>query len=586
MKVFLLLTLLLTQNLYASKEVGNGGDAVVCRNNQGDITKVELLDYYEARVMRGIIVNLGAPHLSVEEKVDLVLERLKIKAPNRFTYYKDLVSTFFDEAKFISDIHLVDISDSENVIFGKGCVVEQLAIQHEPTFPQDSRYLINKDLWDLMSPDHQAGLILHEIIYFDALNQETLPHENSKKVRYFNSYISSDLILNSTAKSFYETLVLSDLFAIELIQSQPVNLYQNTLQFDASGIIQELKTIHGLAYYIQGRSVVAEMGQAIEYYSNKKVKSISTRFAETFQVGKQKIRFSPYKRIYFYEDESLKSGEAGKETRLQSTSYELELLRHLEVKFYPTGLVSLIKEFVPQKDLKGKVLVKGQWLELCSNLIGDYFVFDKKGTYVQGCLEGSDAFTINKQKVFLDKILYNDPQFSGWIKGSQKISYLGFELWLRDQTPLTMSHDKITSVQITNKIYANGHFLTSEINFYDCDQCKSKISSAYLAEDANSVINGQTLTIGEGAKTFFDENGKVTSSAVRDPHTFTLHGHSFTFKGGIKLHENGMLKQVQLTTWDQSLKCANGKIAFFNFMGAIVNLDQYGFVCSDMPQCQ
>ena len=45
---------------FAGDERGNGGDAVVCRDQVGKITKVELLDYYEARVMRNIQIDLGS----------------------------------------------------------------------------------------------------------------------------------------------------------------------------------------------------------------------------------------------------------------------------------------------------------------------------------------------------------------------------------------------------------------------------------------------------------------------------------------------------------------------------------------------
>jgi hypothetical protein len=53
---------------------GNGGDAVVCRNNAGEIIKAELLDYYEGRTMRGL--NVSAELSLDEPEVSIPISRL------------------------------------------------------------------------------------------------------------------------------------------------------------------------------------------------------------------------------------------------------------------------------------------------------------------------------------------------------------------------------------------------------------------------------------------------------------------------------------------------------------------------------
>ena len=50
---------IVTPNAFADR-VGNGGDAVVCRDENGSINMAEMLDHYEARTQLGIII--GASH--------------------------------------------------------------------------------------------------------------------------------------------------------------------------------------------------------------------------------------------------------------------------------------------------------------------------------------------------------------------------------------------------------------------------------------------------------------------------------------------------------------------------------------------
>lgn len=81
-----------------------------------------------------------------------------------------------------------DIQDSLVRVFPRGCKIEQIAIQKEPAFPEDKRFTVSKDLWDLLDEDNKAGLVLHEIIYREAL---LYGHEDSVNARYVNSIWTS-----------------------------------------------------------------------------------------------------------------------------------------------------------------------------------------------------------------------------------------------------------------------------------------------------------------------------------------------------------------------------------------------------------
>lgn len=171
-------------------EVGNGGDAVVCRSG-GKIVSAELLDYYEARVKYGLKLNLQG---SVENMVDTALTRLAEVQDVKIPSYRSSALKFQEEALFVSGIELIDIPDSHHTFFPKGCQVEQVAIQIVPKLPLEKRYTINKDIWDAMSDLNKAGLILHEIFYRELLG------DTSIYVRYVNGLVSADRLAEMKAR--------------------------------------------------------------------------------------------------------------------------------------------------------------------------------------------------------------------------------------------------------------------------------------------------------------------------------------------------------------------------------------------------
>src|SRR5205085_1885391 len=65
-------------------------------------------------------------------------------------------------------------------------------------------YTINKDLWDRMNTNNRAGLILHEIIYKEALRDG---QHDSVKARYFNAYLSSTKMASFTPQQYSAFLV-------------------------------------------------------------------------------------------------------------------------------------------------------------------------------------------------------------------------------------------------------------------------------------------------------------------------------------------------------------------------------------------
>ncbi len=180
---------------FATKEVGNGGNVVFC--NSGRIS-IEMLDYYEARILRGMNVDVdkaGDP-INIANQV---VRRLLVASPLRRIAYEKYVNSFMNEARFVSGVELVTVPDSDHIFLPDNCKIVQIAIQKEPEFPEDGRYVVNKDLWDNMDAASKAGLILHEVIYREAID---FGAEDSKASRYLNALLAANLVKQHTPDTF------------------------------------------------------------------------------------------------------------------------------------------------------------------------------------------------------------------------------------------------------------------------------------------------------------------------------------------------------------------------------------------------
>ncbi|MEC9283898.1 MAG: hypothetical protein VX642_14385 [Bdellovibrionota bacterium] len=256
--LYILLATTLSIQLLASRE-GNGGDAIVCQSEDKKTRTVELLDYYQA-FDRGYIQNLDLPpdNASFDHKVREALNRLSkfdsFRAQRYLKWYED----FFSEKNFSWKEKLGPIDDSGSSSYKQNCRQLQLAIQEKPLFPQDKRYKIAKPLWDLMSENHKAGLILHELIYRDALEirehflsikskPAIFVHPDSRKVRFFNAIISSKAFNTYTEKDYHELVIATDLlyaskdgFAFPI---QSVNWFEKRLVPEDRHYFEDTKTL-------------------------------------------------------------------------------------------------------------------------------------------------------------------------------------------------------------------------------------------------------------------------------------------------------------------------------------------------------
>lgn len=287
-----------------NNQVGNGGDAIVCPGKQN-----KLLDFYEAELRWKLKVDLGSSSLTVMEKVQLAIGRLEKHDPYRFAELKKLASTFEKEAAFWEDIELVDVPDSNHIGISADCQLKQLAIQKAPNFLHDSYYIINQDIYKNLSNDHQAGLILHELIY-----RTFIPYgvQESTLVRYFNAIISSN-----------ELSKISQLDYLKILGDLPFTYVDKNLIFYAASIklsekdaLNEGRLYEVYKFNSHGGEIKFAQNHVLELWQNGTIKSghpSETSSSSIYKLTEDceldfDTRFDGGDRLYFDENGRLWKG--------------------------------------------------------------------------------------------------------------------------------------------------------------------------------------------------------------------------------------------------------------------------------------
>lgn len=216
MKATLFLILLLAAKVYAGDRVGNGGDAVVCRDSSGAIVEANALDVYEASVLRGIELKPTGAN-GVKEAFAVLLERLKVVSPKRAGRYEKFVKYFESNVRFVNAT-LVDVPDSDHLVFPAGCSVEQLIIQQIPTTTFDSRFLVQKQVWNALSIDQQATMLMHEALLQESLDGYKNYNENieTRALRFVNSLVFG--VVKTAEKEWIEAFL--KIPNLELVESK------------------------------------------------------------------------------------------------------------------------------------------------------------------------------------------------------------------------------------------------------------------------------------------------------------------------------------------------------------------------------
>ncbi len=168
---------------------GNGGDAVICFDDQKNIKSAEFLDLFEARAVFGKTVSLGDKSLSVDQKIALVVTRMQQAHFSNLA--ADLLihaNTFLARSVFVNT-DLSDIHDAGDLLFPSGCAEKQAIIRARTPDLNGKTFTIDRRLWDLMDNDSKTAAIMHEFFYARAI--DLYKQDNSENARRLNAELLS-----------------------------------------------------------------------------------------------------------------------------------------------------------------------------------------------------------------------------------------------------------------------------------------------------------------------------------------------------------------------------------------------------------
>lgn len=372
------------------RTVGNGGDAVVCEDSKQNLQSIELLDFYEGRILKGIVTDLGGDDLSVDQKITLALARLQRVSPERAQRYSKDVAHFFEETLFLEDSRLQDIPDTGNIVIPRNCRIAQIANQSAPLYSDDKRYVIDRHLWDALDNTGRAGLILHEVIYKEALE---LGHQNSVSVRSLNANLCSRRIESMSIQQY--TAFLQALgFDTNSIQGALVSILAEFPVFYENGLLKSAKVVDGSVYFIGAQKL--HLRDHIRFYSSGKIQQVVLNQQEFFDIGGRAQKLSPYE-MNFFESGGLESASFNEMALLQSESYFLKVLG--AAHFYENGSLRLANVQEGWVNIRNQKASVGQVLQL-----------DESGRFVQGILNAPISLKINDKIVSVSGGLKLDRQ--------------------------------------------------------------------------------------------------------------------------------------------------------------------------------
>lgn len=179
MKTFFYFFVIFTPFLLFAGEKGNGGYAVVCRDQNESILSAELLDIYEGRIIYKKTFSYGEH--SREEIVNSGIS--KLTDPLFINFLKKEISLIERNSIFIPvGNELEATEDAFPAIKKSGCRFEQLA-----NYQKSGEILISEEIYNHLNELNKAALTLHEAIY--SIRRKSVGDKTSESARKMTSQL-------------------------------------------------------------------------------------------------------------------------------------------------------------------------------------------------------------------------------------------------------------------------------------------------------------------------------------------------------------------------------------------------------------
>lgn len=228
---------------------GNGGNAVVCTSG-GKATSIELFDYWEGAQAFPQLppVDLGAETLSIADKVNLFIQRVRVYDVERADRYAKAAKIILAsvDSYLVDQLPEVGIDDDTPRALPTGnCEKIQFAVQYQNPAPGQRRFFVSRALFNdpVTTNTTRAGILLHEIVYRDAIQNDF--HDKSDGTRLMNYVYAGPSIDRIDAVELREWYRLAGMNYMEKLREITIQPYGvRALVFDPA-----LKKGTGPQYY-------------------------------------------------------------------------------------------------------------------------------------------------------------------------------------------------------------------------------------------------------------------------------------------------------------------------------------------------
>ncbi|MBI2606758.1 MAG: hypothetical protein HYW49_11835 [Deltaproteobacteria bacterium] len=185
----------------SGRDVGNGGLAVVCRDSEGAIDIVEVLDLFEGRSQYGL--NIPEGKWDVDTLLESAIVRLKSRQDFQRGVQAELAHVRSNLKKLPKNVRLLNIDDAFPLVIMPPCKFEQLA-----AYARDGKIYLDSELHKALTKTQEAALYLHEAIYKVARYHGAA---NSVQARKLNAHLFTETADAAAIDALVDELVGSSL---------------------------------------------------------------------------------------------------------------------------------------------------------------------------------------------------------------------------------------------------------------------------------------------------------------------------------------------------------------------------------------
>lgn len=164
-----------------------GGKAVVCRDEQKNIKRIQLLDLFEGETIYGLTSkSFGDSKEENLQGAKEILQATFAQMPSVIPIQYFIDRALKDFRLLPPDVKLAPVDDAAPIVIPSGCELEQLAY-----YQDNENLLVDQNLWNALDGKNKAALIMHEIIYLQARYEGDKDSRNARRVvaHIFSEYL-------------------------------------------------------------------------------------------------------------------------------------------------------------------------------------------------------------------------------------------------------------------------------------------------------------------------------------------------------------------------------------------------------------